>query len=204
MPGHRPPPSPEPAADRRSPRLSRRHLVAGSGASLAAAALAPPALGQEASPVSPSVATGEATPEASPVASPVADVNVDVFRVICFTAAGVAELPDEPLRQLLGLIQADGPSAAGLQEMLAAGGSLDFANLSGDATTTVTNIVEFWYLGNFNGAPVENRADLFPGLVSFQTLPYVTIPAICKAYGYWAMELDLPARDQAARSFQAD
>ncbi len=200
MPGHRPPTSPEPAADRRFPRLSRRHLVAGSGASLAAAALAPPALGQEASPVSPSVATVEATPAASPVA----DVNLDVFRVICLTAAGVAELPEEPLQQLLGLIQADEPSATGLQEMLAAGGSLDLANLSGDATTTVTNIVEFWYLGNFNGAPIENRADLFPGLVSFQTLPYVTIPAICKAYGYWAMEVDLPERDQAARSFHDD
>lgn len=191
MPDHHDLAHSEPATDRRSPRLSRRRLVAGSGATLAATAFAGPTLAQEeASPVSPSVATVEATPEATPVA----EVSLDVFRDICFTATGVTELPDEPLLQLLGLIQADEPSAAGLQEMLAAGASLDLANLSGDATTTVTNIAEFWYLGNFNGAPVENRADLFPGLVSFQTLPYVTIPAICKAYGYWATEVDLPER----------
>ncbi len=191
----------ETAPDAVLPRLTRRHLVTGSGATLAATALATPAvLGQEeASPVPPDVATAEA----SSVASPVADVNVDVFRVICFAATGVAELPDESVTQLLALIEADQASAAGLQEMLAAGGALDFANLSEDATTAVTNIVGFFYLGNFNGAPVENRADLFPGLVSFQTLPYVTIPAICKAYGYWAIELDLPERDQAARSLPA-
>lgn len=201
MPDHSQPAYPEPAADRRSPRLSRRHLVTGSGATLAATALAGPALGQEeASPVPPSVETVEA----SPVASPVADVNVDVFRVICLAATGVTDLSDESVTQLLDLVVADGPSATGLQEMLAAGGGLDLANLSGDATAAVTNIVEFFYLGNFNGAPVENRADLFPGLVSFQTLPYVTIPAVCKAYGYWATELDLPERDQAARSFPAD
>lgn len=142
--------------------------------------------------------------DASPAATPVADVNIDVFRVICLAATGVTELPDEPLRRLLGLIVADDATAAGLQEMLVAGSNLDLANLSDAATTTVTNIVEFWYLGNFNGAPVENRAELLAGLVSYQTLPYVTIPAVCKAYGYWAIALDLPERDQAARSFQAD
>lgn len=164
----------------RSSRLTRRRLIAGSGAAAALAPLA--ALGQEASPV------------ASPAASPVADVNIDVFRAICFAAAGVAELPDEPLAQLRDLILADPPSAAGLGAMLAASGGLDFNALPEGADVAVTNILEFWYLGNFNGEPVENRADLFTGLVSFQTLPYVTIPAVCKAYGYWAMEVDLPER----------
>jgi hypothetical protein len=193
MPDHRPaaPDDVNQARDAIDQRLSRRHLIAGSGAAVAATALGGAALGQEeASPVPPDVATAEA----SPVGSPVAEVDPTVFRVICQAATGVTDLDDDAVTQLLGLIEADGPSAAGLGAMLAAGGGLDLGAPPEGAEAALANIVEFFYLGQFNGAPVENRADLFPGLVSFQTLPYVTVPAICKAYGYWATEVDLPER----------
>lgn len=156
-------------------RLSRRHLLAGTAASVGTANVGMPAFAQQ--------------PNAGTAA------NTDAFRRLCITLVGVESLPDDPLQQLLGLLTDDESSAAGLQELLNTnGGKADLNSLSPDANTTVSNILQFWYLGNFNGAPLENRAERFGGLISHHILPYITIQAVCKNFGYWAEDLELPDR----------
>lgn len=89
----------------------------------------------------------------------------------------------------------DEASATGLQELLDARATpIDRELLSDETNRVVSNILQFWYLGNFNDAPIENRAERFGGLMSHQILPYVTIEAVCKAPAYWALALDLPDR----------
>lgn len=186
MADQRTPLTPDPKICTSTSQISRRHLIAGSAATVASTSLVRPVLGQQATPGA----------SASTAASPDTNtVDLEAFRTLCQTVVGVESLPDEPLKQLLELIRNDEKTAAGLQELLTAdpeaavtGGRYDPAGLA------VTNIVEFSYLGNFYGKPVENRAELFSSLISYQTLPYVTTPAVCKNFGYWAEEIDLPER----------
>jgi hypothetical protein len=155
------------------PRLTRRHLLAGSGAVVASAGLAGGALGQEASPVA---------------------IDLEAFRVTCAVVTGVddpALLDDAGLEQLLGLFLEDEEMTSALQQLLATdleSPDFDFRAIDFSLLVVVTNILQFWHLGNFRNAPLENRAERYPGLVSWSALPYVTNQTVCKGFGYWSLE----------------
>lgn len=59
-----------------------------------------------------------------------------------------------------------------------------------EAQRIATNILQYWFLGQYNGIPTDNRAERFFGLACWQTLPYFTQPTMCKSFGYWAEDLE--------------
>jgi hypothetical protein len=152
-----------------------------------------------AAPLAPAVARAQqdeaaGTPApASPIASPAMAIPIDSDTLLTVSTAlvGVDSLNADYVEPLPHLIGADPALAAGLDELagaddLAADGSLD--GLSDDAKTTATDILEYWYLGQFAGKPVENRAQIFFGLPVWGTVPYATQPTLCKSFGYWATD----------------
>ncbi len=156
-------------------RLTRRGLLAGSGAAVAGTIAAPSGFAREATPAA-----------ADPAA----------FRALCAAVTGSEDLDDVGLAQLQGLFLEDEEMATRLPEVLAMGsGPLDMRDLPFPALVIVTNILQFWYLGHFKNEPLENRAERLTNLVSYESLPYVTIPAVCKEFGYWAIDPGLPDRD---------
>jgi len=156
-------------------RLTRRGLLTGSGAAVAGTVLASPGFAQEASP---------------------AAVDPAAFRVLCVAVTGLEVLDDDGLAQLRDLFLADEEMATSLLEVLAMGGGpLDMRELPFPALVIVTNILQFWYLGHFKNDPIENRAERLGNLVSYKIPPYVTIPAVCKGYGYWAIDPGIADRD---------
>jgi hypothetical protein len=153
-------------------------LLAGSGAAVAGTVLAPSGFAQFAQ-------------EGTPVT-----VDPAAFRALCVPVTGSEELDDDGLAQLRDLFLADEEMAARLTEVLAMGsGPLDMRDLPFPALVIVTNILQFWYLGHFRNEPLENRAERLAGLVSYNSLPYVTVPAVCKEFGYWAIDPGIPDRD---------
>lgn len=169
------------------PRITRRRLVGVTSAALAAP-LAPAAAQEERG------ERGDSTPvPGTPIASPAAAVPVDIDALLAVSVAlvGVDSLKQDAARPLAQLIGADPGRAAGFEELtqvddLAADGSLD--GLSDDAASVARNILQYWYMGYFDGQPVENRETIFFGLPVWQTLPYATQPTLCKGFGYWATD----------------
>ena len=157
------------------PRLTRRTLLAASGATIATTTLAGSALAHQATPTA---------------------VDPEVFRALCVAVTGIDDLDDPGLEQLLGLFAADPEMSAALDEVLATvdlTAELDVYALPFSALVIVTNILQFWYLGNFRNEPLENRAERFPQLTAWQALPYSTNQTVCKEFGYWATD---PGLDQ--------
>jgi hypothetical protein len=139
----------------------------------------------------------QSTPQTEqPVATPAGKVAIDLDRLkeVSSALVGGGTLADNALETLGGLISAD-PAAIAAFDGLAAvddPASADAMDaMSGDERALVENILEFWYLGNFDGKPVENRADLYFGLPVWATLPYVSQPTLCKAFGYWATDIQI-------------
>ncbi len=159
-----------------SPHLTRRHLIAGAGAA-ATSVMVGPALAQDASPV----ASG---------------VDPAAFRALCQSITGFATLDDAGLEQLLDLFLADEETTASLQELLTMEIDPDFNPLQLDfpLVVVVNNILQFWFLGSFRNEALENRDQRSPRLLAYQSLPYITAPALCKAFGYWATDPNLPNR----------
>lgn len=157
------------------PRVSRRHLLAGTGGAIATGALA-----------------GSVT--AQPAATPGSGDALEDFRALCEQVTGISPIDDDAgLTQLVHLMAADDQFAAGIQELLALeGAAFDPYALSMPGLVTVTNILQFWYLGNFMNEPLANRDERFAGLLSWQALPYVTNQTVCKGLGYWATDPGLP------------
>ena len=168
------------------PRVSRRRMVGMTTAAIAA-------------PLAPAIARaqqdeGAGTPApASPIASPAAAIAIDTETLLSVSMAlvGVDSLTADYVEPLAKLIGADPTLAGGFDELaqasdLAADGSLD--GLSDAASATATDILTYWYLGQFEGQPVENRAEMFFGLPVWSTVPYSTQPTLCKAFGYWATD----------------
>lgn len=157
-------------------RLSRRHLLAGTGG-VAASALAGGVHAQDASPVA-------------------AAIDPADFRALCQAITGFDTLDDAGLEQLLGLFLADEEMTTGLQELLKLEIGPDFNPLQLDfpLVVVVNNILQFWFVGSFRNESLENRDQRSPRLLSYQSLPYITAPALCKAFGYWATDPNLPDR----------
>lgn len=157
-------------------RLTRRGLLAGSWAAVAGTVLAAPAMAQDATPVA---------------------VEPAAFRALCVAVTGSEDLDDEGLLQLQDLFLADAEMAAQLPDVIALGGGpLDMRELPFPALVIVTNILQFWYLGHFRNEPLPNRAERLGTLVAYQAPPYVTIPAVCKAFGYWTADPGITGQEQ--------
>ncbi len=161
-------------------RITRRHLVG-----VASAAMAVPVA---------SVAAQQAggTPEAgTPIASPAAAAAVDVETLLAVSTAlvGSDALNEDAASALAQLIGADPARVSGFEALASASDPTALDDLPDDARTVANDILEYWYLGQFDGQPVENRAAIFFGLPVWQTVPYSTQPTLCKAFGYWATEV---------------
>jgi len=170
-----------------SQRIDRRRLVGMTSAALAAP-LAPGAIasaqGQRG---------GETPAPGSPIASPAAPIPVDVNALLTLSAAlvGSDALNEDAVGPLADLIGGSAAQVAGFEELV----QLDdptsedaLAGISDDARSVVTNILQYWYLGQFDGQPVEHREAIFFALPVWQTVPYSTQPTLCKAFGYWATD----------------
>lgn len=150
-------------------RLSRR-AFAGTAASVALAGI--PTVAQEAS-------------------SAAATIDFEAFRQVNLIVTGADELDDEGLQQLLDLFLADEEMTAALVTLMdeaAAGADLDMSSLDFSLVVVTTNILQFWYLGNFRNEPLPNRPERIAHLVTYAALPYFTAPTICKGFGYWATD----------------
>lgn len=169
------------------PRVSRRRLV-GMAPAVLAVPLVPGATTLAQS------ERGESTPVAgTPIASPATAIPIDTEQLLAVSVAlvGFDQLSDDAVAPLAQLIGADQTLASGFDALahiddLAADGALD--GLSDAASATATDILTYWYLGQFEGQPVENRAGMFFGLPVWQTVPYATQPTLCKSFGYWATD----------------
>lgn len=168
-------PPPLPAGIRGSPpdgpALDRRALMLGSAVAVAGASLAA------------GMAFPVAGQSATPMASP-ARADGDLLWRVSVRLAGTDALDDDALPVLVDL--------AGDDPALGEIAGIDIftpeamEELSDPARALASNILQFWYLGNWNGQPVPNRADTYLGLVVWSALPYATQPTVCKRYGYWS------------------
>ena len=155
-------------------RISRRRLVQGTSAGVAAVALA-------------SHADAAGARSGTPVATPAIPAMDDALEWVSRDLVGGGTLSADALPVLAGLV-ADDPGLDGLMAL---------EPLSPDAIAgappavgeLASNILQFWYLGQWNGKPVDGRADLYFGLVAWQAVPYATQPTLCKSFGYWATEV---------------
>ena len=155
--------------------LSRRQLVAGTiGAGLGAG-------------VSKAVAA-QATPAPSAT-------GVDAERVLRVSQAlvGVGSLAEAALPALVALLGAEPGIDATLDELATIADMTPGAlrGMSPEAQAVARNILSYWYLGEYDGSPVANRADVFFQLACWQSLPYMTQPTLCKAFGYWALDVEI-------------
>lgn len=114
-------------------------------------------------------------------------VTVDQLMALSATLVGGGNLNADFGPQLLDLFSKDPTRLRGLQELLAAGPSAATPTPSSPAAKqAATDILSYWYLGEFDGKPVPTRQGLYFGLASWQTVPYITIQSVCKGFGYWA------------------
>lgn len=125
------------------------------------------------------------TPGATPA------IDLQTLQDLSTSLVGGGNINTDALPILSSLIEADPALIAALPNLAAL---TDFTTeavtaLDDDTRRLASNILQFWYLGRWDGNPVEQRADLFFSLVSWQTLPYVTQPTLCKGFGYWAADV---------------
>ncbi|HWV24712.1 MAG TPA: hypothetical protein VNZ58_11030 [Thermomicrobiales bacterium] len=171
--------------------LNRRRFVGVASGALVAPVIPAVALGQEYS------TPQSGTPVASPAAS---EVDEDALYELSQKLVGGGNLSRDAVGPLAKLIGGDADLAAGFEELV----KLDDptsedarAALSENAQAASTNILLYWYDGYFGDHPVENRADILFGLPVWSTVPYITMPTVCKGFGYWATEVKDVATPEA-------
>lgn len=172
--------------DPRSPataRISRRALISASVATAAAAPVAGRAAAQGSM-------HQEATPDASPVTS-----SIDSGKLLDLSArlVGGGNLAQDAVGGLAALLASEPAIETTFAELAALGEITPeaLAAISPEARRVSANILQYWYLGRYDGEPVPRRADIYFSLVSWQALPYATQPTLCKSFGYWASEIQL-------------
>ena len=102
---------------------------------------------------------------------------------------GSDALNEDTASTLAQLVGADPVRVSGFEALAAVNNPAALDSLPDDAKTVASDILQYWYLGQFDGQPVENRAAIFFGLPVWRTVPYSTQPTLCKAFGYWATEV---------------
>lgn len=157
--------------------LSRRRLIASTTiGGVSALALSVPSL----------AAMQSATPQAAAIDA------ADLFS-LSGRLTGGASLNEAAVPALATLLSAEPDIAATLQELDAISefSAEALAAASPAAQAVATNILQYWFLGRYNGEFVANRSDIFLSLACWQALPYSTQPSVCKSFGYWAEEIAL-------------
>lgn len=153
--------------------VSRRAMVAGAAGSVGLVAAR-----------SGAVAQGTPTSDA-----------LDRQRVMMVSAniCGGARLTTTHLDELMALMSGDSHAFASLEELANVSEFTEAAlkELSKDAQELAGNMLQFWFLGRWNGEPIPNRSGVFFDLACWQALPYSTQPSTCKSFGYWAVEIEL-------------
>jgi hypothetical protein len=141
--------------------------------------------------VSAAVVAGAVAPQLTYAqATPVADEDVLELsqRLVAMGDLDAAHVPE--LATLVVTSDPDGTAFRELQAMtefsLAA---LDTA--TEPARNLAKNILQFWYLGQWEGVSVESTPDRFFELSCWDTVPYPTQPSLCKAFGYWTQPVDM-------------
>lgn len=160
-----------------TPSLTRRHLVTSSIVG-GATALTFPAF------------ASASTPTASPVA---ATIDLVSLQDLSNRLAGGATLAQNAIEPLAALLANEPDIEATLAELDAIAEFTPevLAATSDEAQRVAANILQYWFLGRYDNLPVDNRADMFFSLASWQTLPYATQQSLCKSFGYWAQEIEL-------------
>lgn len=157
--------------------LNRRAVLAGTAATAVA------------------VATHTVAAQGTPEATPKIDGELDPGRVMMVSAnlCGGAILKANHVNELLEILNADAELVAPFEELEAVVEFTEEAmqEVSPEAQALAANILQYWFLGRYNGEPVENRAEMYFDFASWQTLPYSTEPSTCKSFGYWAVEVDV-------------
>lgn len=186
-PGRTPPQGPEFTGP--DSGINRRRFVGAATGAVAGAFLTAPALAAAQSDL--------ATPsQGSPITSPVVSnpVDVEALYTLSQQLVGSDDLDRKAADALAALIGADPAHAAGFEELVALekpGSRETLKGVSSDASALATSILTYWYLGMFDGRPVEHRADIFFGLAAWKTVPYFTQPTLCKGPGYWATDVQV-------------
>ena len=155
--------------------LSRRQLVVGTTAAGLGSAL-------------PVIAGAQSTPNAN--ASPAA-LDADLVLRVSQSLVGGGTLEPAAATGLATLLAAEPGIEASLKELAAITEMTPEAlqGASAEAQAVATNILTYWFQGRYNDAPAPNRSDIFFQLASWQALPYLTQPTLCKAFGYWAVDV---------------
>lgn len=153
-------------------RLTRREVLRGAATLTAGVAALEPASGAVLAQGATSAAGG---------------ITVDQLMALSAALVGGGNLNAEFGQQLLDLLSKDPTRLQGLKELLVTESNAATPTPSSPAAKQVaTDILSYWYLGEFDGKPVPNRQGLYFGLASWQTVPYITIQSVCKGFGYWA------------------
>lgn len=174
-------------AERPDGTLTRRTLITGSVATGAAV------LGQQVVAQS-DPGTPNATSQASPIASPEStDIDAGKLMQLSANLCGGAVLNPDHVDGLIQLLGSEDNIKEPLDELFAVEWFTEesLAETSPQAQKVAGNILQYWFVGWYNGKPVENRADLYFDLAGWQALPYQTTQSACKGLFYWAEEIDL-------------
>ncbi len=164
-------------------RMSRRALIASSVATAAAMPVAQHSLAHDSM-------QKEATPAASPVAS---SIDNDKLLDLSVRLVGGGNLAQDAVGGLAALLAPEPAIEKTLADLEAL---LEFtpeslAVISAEAQRIAGNILQYWYLGRYDGEPVPQRAGIYFSLVSWQALPYAIQPTLCKSFGYWTTDIQL-------------
>lgn len=133
--------------------------------------------------------------QSTPQATPETDGGIDTGRLMRVSAnlCGGAILKQEHADTLLDILNSDAAVLPAFEELETVEEFTEEAmtEVSPEAQALAANILQYWFLGRYNGDPIENRSHLFFDLACWQPLPYSTQPSTCKSFGYWAAEIEL-------------
>ena len=122
------------------------------------------------------------------------EAPIAAFMDLSAAFVGGGRLDETRGTQLLGLIEADAERRASLDRLLAIRTdnapstpiAAPLAVLESTDRELAEQILRFWYLGVFDGQPVEDRAGFWFGLSAWQAVGYTYAPSVCRAFGQWA------------------
>lgn len=137
-------------------------------------------------------AVAQSTPSAaSPVAG--ADIDTDKLMMLSANLCGGAILNPDLVVGLAALLANEENATSTLEELQAVEWFTpeSLAETSPEAQAVAKNILQYWFLGQYNGELVENRTELYIELATWQSLPYMTQQGACKGENYWAEEVTL-------------
>lgn len=165
--------------------------VRGSGESLNRRALMTGAVATGVAAMSYAGVAGQSPPHGTPEAA--SELDEERVMAVSTNLCGGATLKAENVGALLTILNSDDENVSAFEELEAIADFTDEAmsEVSPEGQALAANILQYWYLGRFNDAPVEERSEMFFDLACWQTLPYATQPSTCKSFGYWAVEIEL-------------